>query len=52
MTEAIITKIQKEFAGRRWIAKSIRDKAKSAPPEPTLQTSTKTNAEEKAREEK
>ena len=47
LTEAIVMKIQKEFAGGRWIAKSIRDKVKSGPPEPTLQISTKTDTVEK-----
>ena len=50
LTEAIVMKIQKEFAGGRWIAKSIRDKVKSGPPEPTLQISTKSDTTEKVRE--
>ena len=50
LTEAIVTKIQKEFDGGRWLVKSIREKAKSGPPEPELQISNKVDNNEKARE--
>ena len=52
LTEAIVTKIQKEFEGGRWIAKSIRGKAKNGPPEPVLQVSTKVDNTEKAEKTK
>ena len=52
ITEAIIIKIQKEFEGGRLIANSLRKKVKEGPTLPTLQQSTKTDRDDKEKENK
>ena len=52
ITEAIITKIQKEFEGGRLIANSLRNKVKAGPTLPTLKQSAKVNQDEKDAENK
>ena len=51
ITEAIIIKIQKEFDGGRLVANSLRSKVKTGPSMPTLQHSTLTDRNQKAREQ-
>ena len=50
ITEAIIVKIQKEFNGGRLIANSLRSKVKTGPTMPVLKQSSKTDPDEKNRE--